>query len=91
MLLKLVEKIKHLYVLLTLVGHNFVTTSFDFWISKGAHDIFTFVINFLGIDWQPKHVTLGLFESANIDGKTLIKNLIELLQKYNLIKRLLFM
>jgi hypothetical protein len=30
-------------------------------MSKGGHDIFALVINFLGIDWQPKHVTLGLF------------------------------
>jgi hypothetical protein len=91
MLLELVEKIKHLYVLLTLVEHNFATTSFDFLISKGAHDILVLVTNFLGIDWQPKHVTLGLFEYANIERKTLFKNLIELLQKYNLRKRLLFM
>jgi hypothetical protein len=59
MFLELVEKIKHLYVLLTLVKHNFATMSFDFWISKGAHDILAPMINFLGIDWQPIHVTLG--------------------------------
>jgi hypothetical protein len=86
MFLGLVENI-----LLTLVERNFATTSFDFWISKGAVDIFALVINFLGIDWQPKHVTLGLFEFTNIDGKTLIKNLIELFEKCNSKKRLLFM
>jgi hypothetical protein len=78
-------------VLLTLVERTFATMNFDFWISKGADDIFAFVINSLGIDWQPKHVTLGLFEFVNIDGKTLIKNLIELLQQYNSNFFLLFM
>jgi hypothetical protein len=31
-------------------------------MSKGAHDVFVLVINFLGFDWKPKHVTFGLFE-----------------------------
>jgi hypothetical protein len=40
--------------------------SFNLWMSKGAHDIFVFVIIFLGFDWQPKHVTIGLFEAIEI-------------------------
>ncbi len=39
---------------------------FDLWMSKGAHNIFALVINFLGFDWQPKHVTIGLFEAIKI-------------------------
>jgi hypothetical protein len=35
-------------------------------MSKGAHDIFALVINFLGSIEQPKQVTIGLFE----DNKT---------------------
>jgi hypothetical protein len=31
-------------------------------MSKGAFDIFALVINFLTCDWEPKHVTIGLFE-----------------------------
>jgi hypothetical protein len=26
-------------------------------MSKGAYNVFVLVINFLGKDWQPKHVT----------------------------------
>jgi hypothetical protein len=33
---------------------------------KGAHDIFALVINFLRIDWQPKHVIIKLFEVSEI-------------------------
>jgi hypothetical protein len=38
-------------------------------MSKGAYDIFALVINFLGTDWQPKHITIGLFEAMD----TLVK------------------
>ncbi len=50
---------------------NFAIVSFDLWMSKGSHDVFAFVIKFLKGDWWPKHVTLGLFEVANISRKTL--------------------
>ncbi len=36
----------------------------------------------LGVDWQLKHITLGLFEPIDISGQTLAKNLIELLDSY---------
>ncbi len=57
----LMEKIKNIYVLPTLIKCHFVTTSFDLWMSKASHDIFALVIKFLGDNWQPKHITLGLF------------------------------
>jgi hypothetical protein len=53
-------------------------------MSKGGHDIFTLVINFLKVDWQPKHITFGLFEAKDNSGQTLAKNLIELLDSYAL-------
>jgi hypothetical protein len=46
----LVKKTKQLYVLLVLVECNFVIENIDLWISKGLHDRFALVINFLGID-----------------------------------------
>jgi hypothetical protein len=53
-------------------------------MSKGAHDVFVLVINFLGSNWKPKHVTLGLFEATKTIGQMLAKNLIELLDAYGL-------
>jgi hypothetical protein len=38
--------------------------AFDFWMSKGACDIFVIVMNFLGFDWQPKQITIGLFKAT---------------------------
>ncbi len=53
-------------------------------MSKGAYDVFILVINFLGSDWQPKHVTIGLFEAITTTRQALVWNLIELLDKYAL-------
>jgi len=35
------------------------------------------VIKFLGVDWQPKHITLGPLEAKDSSGQTLAKNLIK--------------
>ncbi len=66
------------------------TTSFDLWLSKGAYDVFALMINFLNSDWQPKHVTIGLFEAIKIIGQALARSQTKLLGKYGLKKRLLF-
>ncbi len=56
------------------------------WMSKGAYDIFTHVIKFLGANQQPKHITVGLLEAFDTFGHALAKDLIELLGKYDLKK-----
>jgi hypothetical protein len=33
---------------------------FDLWMSKKQHDIFGLIINFLTINWESSHVTIGL-------------------------------
>jgi hypothetical protein len=44
-------------------------------MSKGVHDIFTFVIKNLGTNWQPKKKFIGLFEATKITRQTLPNNL----------------
>jgi hypothetical protein len=39
-----------------------VIISFGLCKSQGAHDVFALVIMFLGFDWKPKQVILGLFK-----------------------------
>jgi hypothetical protein len=53
-------------------------------MSKGTHDVFVLIISFLGFDWKPKHVTLGLFEAIDITKQALTRNLIDLLDIYGL-------
>ncbi len=39
---------------------------------KGAHDIFAIIINFVGFDWQPNWVIVGLFEVIKMTSQTLV-------------------
>ncbi len=43
----------------------------------------------IGADWQPNHITLGLFQATNISGQTLTINLIELLDIYELKRKII--
>ncbi len=61
---RLLEKTKQFYVLSRLVECHSTIISFDFQMSKGAYDVFALVINFLGRDWQPKHIIINLFEAT---------------------------
>jgi hypothetical protein len=68
-----VKKTKETYVLPLLNDCSYATTNFGLWMSKGAHDVFILVIIFLGFDWKPKHVILGLFEVVETIGQALVK------------------
>jgi hypothetical protein len=74
----------HTYVLFLIKECYCANASFDLWMYKGAHDMFTLVIIFLGFDLRPKHVTLNLFETTNATRHALTRNLIDLLNVYGL-------
>jgi hypothetical protein len=44
----------------------FATTSFDLWMSKEAHDIFAFVITFLGSNYELKQMILGYLKQQKL-------------------------
>ncbi len=69
------EKTNELYVLPALEECYSTTMSFNLWMSKGTNDVFALVINFLSSDWQPKHVTIGLFEAIETRRQALAKSL----------------
>jgi hypothetical protein len=35
-------------------------------MNKGAFDTFALLINFLTLDWEPNHVTIGIVEEKNM-------------------------
>jgi hypothetical protein len=84
-LVDVVDKTKQKYMLPKLKQCYYATISFDLWMSKGAHDVFALMINFLNEGWQPQHITIGLFEANEIIG-AMARNLIELLDQYDLKK-----
>ncbi len=57
-------------------------------MSIKAHDIFALVIKFLGVDWQPKHITIGLFHTSETTRQVLAKNVITLLDEYGFLKKI---
>ncbi len=68
---------------------NFAIASFALWMFEGVYVIFALMINFLGSDWQPKHVTIGLFDVTNNTIQTLARSLTMLLDKYGLKKKII--
>ncbi len=79
-LVDLVEKTKQQYVLLKLKQCYFATT-FDLWMSKGAHDVFTMVINFMvrkltelldQYDLRKKIIAYANDEGANLNAMTIV-------------------
>jgi hypothetical protein len=52
----LMEKTMVTYVHLALVDCILATCAFDLWMSKGAHDVFVIVVNFLSSKWEAKHI-----------------------------------
>jgi hypothetical protein len=46
--------------------------------------IFLLLINFLGFDWQPKQVIIGLFKASKNTSQTLAINMMKLLDQYGL-------
>jgi hypothetical protein len=86
-----VEKTKQVYVLPKLTYCVYTITNFDLWMSKGAHDIFVITINVLGSDWQPKQVTIRLFEAIRTIRQALANNLTKLVDQYGLRKKIIVM
>jgi hypothetical protein len=54
-------------------------------MSKGALDTFSIVIKFLIVDWELKHITIGLFEAKVIIIIGLVNQLFE---EYKLINKI---
>ncbi len=79
---RLVEKTMFTYVHPTLVNYISPTCTFDLWMSKGAHDVFAIVVNFLSNKWEAKHVIIELFEVFDISGVIMAPRLQQLLDKF---------
>ncbi len=63
------------YVHLALANYISTTCTFDLWMSKGAHDVFVIVINFMSSKWELKYVTIKLIEMSNTSGAAMAPRL----------------
>ncbi len=78
------EQIKVTYVLPLLNDCCCAITNSDLWMSKGTDNVFALVINFWGSDWEPKQIIISLFEVTETTVQVLVRNLIHLLDAYDL-------
>jgi hypothetical protein len=63
------------YVVPTLVNYLPITCTFDLWMSKGAHDVFACVVNFISNDLKANHVMIGLLEMIDTSSATMVPKL----------------
>jgi hypothetical protein len=47
------------------------------------------IVNFLSSNWEPKHVTIGLFEATTTYGATMVSKLHDFFDKFSLIDKIL--
>jgi hypothetical protein len=52
-------------------------------MSKGARDVFALVFSFLNEKWQFQHIIVGLFEANETTWQAMARNLIKLLNQYD--------
>jgi hypothetical protein len=71
----LVEKTMFTCVHLAVANCISTTYTFDLWMSKGAHDVFVIVVNFISSKWEAKHITIKLFEVSNSSDVTMAPRL----------------
>jgi hypothetical protein len=86
---KLVEKTMLTYVHPTFANCISTTCTFDLWMSKGAHDVFVVVINFVSNKWEAKHIIIKLFEVSNFSGVAMVPRLQQLLDKFFFTQKIL--
>ncbi len=83
MLLDLVKKTKELYVT-SILSECLLATTFDLRMSMGAYDVFALVVNFINVDWTPKHAMIMLFGTIETIKQTLVLKFQALFNKYDL-------
>jgi hypothetical protein len=70
---RLVEKIMFIYVHLALT--YYISSTYTLWMSKGVHDVFAVVVNFLSNKWEAKHFIIRLFKMFDTNGVTMARSL----------------
>jgi hypothetical protein len=70
------------YVQLALAECLIAICAFDLWMSKGARNIFVVIVNFLSTNWEPKHITIGLFDANDMNSVTMAMKLKHILDKF---------
>jgi hypothetical protein len=58
-------------------------------MSKGAHDVFVIIVNFMSTIWEPKHITIGEFEAIVTSGVAMVVKFKQILDKFGITQKTL--
>jgi hypothetical protein len=58
-------------------------------MSKGAHDVFVIIVDFMSTAWEPKHITIGLFEAIVTNGATIVVKFKQILDKFGITQNIM--
>jgi len=86
---RLVEKTMLTYVHPTFAICISTIYTFDLWMSKGVHDVFAIVVNFLSNKWEAKRITIRLFKMFDTSGATMAPRLQQFLDKFSFTQKIL--
>jgi len=65
------------------------TCTINLQMSKGAHDEFVIIVNFMSTTWEPKHITIGEFEAIVTNGVAIVMKLKQILDKFGITQKTL--
>jgi len=77
------------YVLPVIASCTTASITFDLWMSRVGFDTFALVVNFIDDCWEPRHLTVGLFEVHDTSGVALAEIVKLLLDEFQLTKKIL--
>ena len=85
----LLAKTMERYVLPAIASCATASITFDLWMSRAGFDTFALVVNFIDDCWEPRHVTVGLFEAHDTSGVAIAEIVKPLLDEFQLTKKII--
>jgi hypothetical protein len=58
-------------------------------MSKGPHDVFVIIVNFMSTTWEPKHITIGEFEVIFTTNVAMVVKFKQFLDKFGITQKTL--
>lgn len=76
------------YVFLKLPIYVLSMCTFDLWTSKRPHNVFGVIVNFMLKNWEPKHITISLFQASYTINATMAFQFLQLLTSFSYLEGL---
>jgi hypothetical protein len=85
----MVEFTKDKFVSWSFESCHYCIVPFYLWMSKTRVDIFVTIVQFLNVQWEPCHITIGFFEIVDTTGSVMALQVHDVLAKHGLITQVI--